>query len=211
MAVRPQLTPHERGLAMAMRVHETVVRNLGADVVARAADAHAAGRLTGADAAVRVHRAVLTALLARHQLDPQDARYLHPARTVLILLDDCGVLDPAALAAGALLETWHRDLAAVPDRLDEDAAALLARVPRPDATGDDDRLREALVSADDDARLIALVERLDHARHLHLYPRPEWQPLFDNVQAAYLPVAEWLGGLIGARYRRWADAFARRL
>ena len=181
-------------------------------------------RVMGPDVALRVQQTVIAALLPRHSLHPKDVRYLHPGRTVLILLDDAEVRDEAVLMAGALLETWHPELAAVPD---EDAGAsvdpaevldggrrmraLLARVPVPSAAEDDDALREALVSADDDARIVALVERLDHARHLHLYPREDWEPLYANIVGAYLPVAEWAGGRLGARYRRWADAFARRL
>lgn len=165
----------------------------------------------GTPAAELVHRAVLDALRARHELDPQDARYLHPGRVPLILLEDGGVRDEAVLAAGALLETHHLELAGAPARLDARAVELLAQVPRPDLPDDQDELREALVTAPDDVRLLALVERLDHARHLHMYPEPEWRAFYDNIRAAYLPVAEWRGGLLGARYRRWADAFARRL
>lgn len=200
------LVPHERGLSMAERVRVSV------------------DRLMGPDAALRVQQAVITALLPRHALQPKDVRYLHPGRTVLILLDDAEIRDDAVLMAGALLETWHPALAAAPGAIvsaQGDATLvldagrrmqeLLARVPVPSGSEDDDALREALVTADDDARMVALVERLDHARHLHLYPREEWEPLYGSILSAYLPVAEWTGGRIGARYRRWAEAFARRL
>ncbi len=200
------LVPHERGLSMAERVRATVER------------------VMGPDAAVRVQQAVIAALLSRHALHPKDVRYLHPGRTVLILLDDAGVRDEAVLMAGAFLETWHPALAATPDadgggfadaarllEAERRMPGLLERIPVPAGAEDDDALREALVTADSDARTVALVERLDHARHLHLYPRDEWEVLYGNVRAVYLPVAEWAGGSLAARYRRWTDAFARRL
>lgn len=195
---------------MAERVRATVERELDGDV------------------ALRVQHAVIRALLARHALHPKDVRYLHPGRTVLILLDDAGVRDEAVLTAGALLETYHPDLAvsvdvsAEADDAAESSAAgvldagrrmkrLLERIPVPTADADNEMLREELVTADADARTVALVERLDHARHLHLYPEAEWEAFYDNVLAVYLPVAEWAGGRVAARYRRWAEAFARRL
>ncbi len=174
----------------------------------------AVARELGEPAGARVQQAVLGALRARHALDPKDVRYLHPGRVPLILLDDADVRDEALLVAGALLETRHPALALpgpATRAVDPRAADVLARVPRPSEAEDDEALREALVAADDDARLVALVEMLDHARHLHLYPEPEWRPLHATVAAAYLPVAEWRGGRLGARYRRWAGAFARRL
>ena len=195
---------------MAERVRATVERELDGDV------------------ALRVHEAVIRALRARHALHPKDVRYLHPGRTVLILLDDAGVRDEAVLRAGALLETYHPELAVAPDdaadadgSTESDAARvldagrrmknLLDRIPVPSAHEDADTLREALVTADADARTVALVERLDHARHLHLYSEAEWETFYDDVLAVYLPVAEWAGGRVAARYRRWAEAFARRL
>ena len=176
---------------MAERVRETVAR------------------AAGAAAAVTVEDAVLHALRARHGLDPKDVRYLHPARTVLILVDDAGVRDADVLVAGALLESRHPGLAAARAAGTTRAQGILAAVPLPG--GDAELLRERLVTADADARLIAVVERLDHARHLHQYPQGEWQPAYRELEAAYLPVAEWIGGPVGARFRRWADAFARRL
>ncbi len=195
---------------MAERVRATVERELGPE------------------SALRVQHAVVRALAARAALHPKDVRYLHPGRTVLILFDDAAVRDEAVLAAGALVETYHPALAVPPVGAaragregGNDAARLLdagrrmedllARIPVPSAGQDEDALREALVVADAAARTVALVERLDHARHLHLYPRAEWDALHAHVRAVYLPVAEWAGGRIAARYRRWADAFERRL
>ena len=165
----------------------------------------------GAAAGALIADTVLRALAPRSALDPEGPVYLHPARTVLILVADAELYDVDALAAAALLETHHPDLAAEASCAPtERAGALLAAVPRPAAT-DDDELRERLVSAEPEVRLVALAERLDHARHLRQYPESEWLPMYRGVRDVYLPVAEWSDRLLGARYRRWATAFARRI
>jgi hypothetical protein len=164
-----------------------------------------------AQAAAAVANAVRRAVGLRHALDPEGPVYLHPARTVLILVADCMLYDVDALVAGALLETHHVELAADPAHATTPrAAALLAAVPRP-AELDEDELRERLISAEPVVRLVALAERLDHARHLRQYPEAEWLPMYRGVRAVYLPVAEWADRLLGARYRRWASAFGRRI
>lgn len=187
------LIPHERGVAMVERVRATV--------------AHALGE----ESALVVAGATQRAINVRHALDPEGPVYLHPARSVLILVADTGLRDADALAAAALLETHHDRLAPDPAWAPTARTAeILASVPRP-AELDADELREALIAADDGVRLVALAERLDHARHLRQYPQPEWLAMYEGIRDAYLPVAEWGGGLLGARYRRWATAFARRL
>lgn len=147
-----------------------------------------------------------------HRLDERDADFLHPARTVLILLDDVGVADPGALSAAALTETLRPELAPgpVPDprALAPGTLELLDAVPRPD--GDDASLVERLVSADEPARLIALTERLDHARHLQFRDRALWRPLHAQTCSAYGPVAGWTHPKLGRRYNAWCYAFERR-
>lgn len=48
--------------------------------------------------------------------DDHDHRLLHPARTVLVLMDDAGVVDPSSLRAGAALETRFPRFALPPAR-----------------------------------------------------------------------------------------------
>lgn len=184
---------HERGAAMVQRVLVTVAHAMNAEPAAMVADAarHAIG--------------------LRHALDPEGPVYLHPARTVLILVADCELHDADALVSAALLETHHLELAAGAGAAPTARAArILADVPRPGRM-DADEVRESLVIAEPEVRLIALAERLDHARHLRQYPESEWLPMYLGIRDAYLPVAEWTHRLLGARYRRWADAFASRL
>lgn len=127
---------------------------------------------------------------------------LHPARTLLILLDDCDVVDAALLEAAAAVESEHTALR------DVRASALAARVPLPDRAGD--ALLEELVAADEPIRLIALAERLDHARHLHLRDRSVWTDFHHAIGAVYAPVATRTHDRLARRYDWWWHTFRRR-
>lgn len=143
--------------------------------------------------------------------DDHDPAYLHPGRTVLILLEDVGIVDPAVLSAAALAETLQPELAApAPDdpALVPASLALLDEVPIPARDGE--RLLEHLVTASEGARLIALAERLDHARHLHLTDRSRWAAIHAETCEVYLPVAVRTDATLARRLRRWCDAFAER-
>ncbi|HUF26163.1 MAG TPA: hypothetical protein VMM18_04185 [Gemmatimonadaceae bacterium] len=186
-----------RGLAMADRV---------------AREAAAAGV---DDAAVERLRMVLALALERRHaagMDEEHPDYLHPARTALILIEDAQVRDGDVLAAALMVDsvTPALGLSAAADRAlgSERVAALFAELP---AHGlEPDERREALVVCGDDARRIALAERLDHARHLHFRDRSAWRSLHESVVRADLPVAEHYEPALARRLRRWADAFGRR-
>jgi hypothetical protein len=171
----------------------------------------------GHDSAADVRRAVTAALLHRDARvqDDHDPRLLHPARTVLILMADASCRDVGTLAAAAFVDS--QDLELAPDGgaaavvIGEDAARLLDEVPLPTGQGDDELL-ERLVCAPEAAALIAVAERLDHARHLHLRPELPWLEWHAQVQDAYAPAARRLSPLIARRLERWAEAFrVRRL
>lgn len=137
--------------------------------------------------------------------------YLHPARTALILMDDARVADPVTLAAALLLETRDPDLRPDPaavETLDAAVAALLARVPAPH--GDPDRLVETLVVETTAVRMLALAERLDHARHLHLRDRSEWAPYHALTCGAYAPVARRTHPALAGRIDWWCATFEER-
>ena len=158
--------------------------------------------------------ACVTAALSRREAlldDEEDPRFLHPARSVLILLDDAEVADAAVLGAAALVETGEHELAlpgSVLATLPPAAAALTAAVPRPN--GEPAVLLEALVTASREQRLIACAERLDVVRHAHLLPAFEPARWLDEVLEVYLPVARRTSQRLALRFERWAVAWQRR-
>ena len=143
-------------------------------------------------------------------LDDHHPDYLHPARTALILMDDVAVRDPATLIAGILAETWAPRLCvppAVVHRFDPAVRGILDGLP---ATGPAERLREDLVTTTRESRLVALAERLDHARHLHLRATDTWADYHAATCAAYAPVATRAHPLLDRRFAWWCDTFRRR-
>lgn len=158
-----------------------------------------------------VRAAVEAALEPRDALieDDHDPRCLAPARTVRILLADTSCRDSDALAAAVFVDSvdgFGGNTAVLTDR----AAALLESVPLP--TGQyDDSLLERLVTAPPAAAVIALAERLDQARHVHLRPDLPWDAVLASVRDAYIPAARRAAPRLEQRLARWADAFERRL
>lgn len=154
--------------------------------------------------------------------DEKHPGFLHPGRTALVLLRDAGERDPTCLAAGASVDTWwHRAEPSdeeVSAGVGPDVARLRAEVPRPGedpGSSDWDALTEALVLAEPEIRRLALAERLDHLRHLHLLgPGDGINP---NRTAAehhmastvYLPLAARTHRTLERRYRHWCRVFGR--
>lgn len=143
--------------------------------------------------------------------DDHDPRMLHPARTVRILLSDGGCADVATLSAAAFTDSVDRELVGDARVLGDTGALIVQSVPFPDPSDPDDALLERLVSAERDVALISLVERLDHARHLHLRDDIAWRPFHAGIVRDYIPAARWLAPSLARRFERWADAFERRL
>ena len=144
--------------------------------------------------------------------DEHHPLYLHPGRTVLVLIRDAGVVDVDVLAAAALTDsatpTARANAASVHAVLTPRAAALHAEVPDHHAPD----LTERLVLAEEPVRLIALADHLDHIRHLHMLPGTDgWHDFADGVQRVWGPVAERTHPVLARRYGTWARTFARRL
>lgn len=171
-----------------------------------AAEARAA---VGDDGARRVRAALAPALdhRAAALADDHDPRLLHPARTIRILIADAGCRSADTLAAGACLDTIDTALATVPP---PELRPILDAVPRGDP-GNDDELLERLVTAEHDVALLALAERLDHVRHLHLRRDLDPRPFLAQVRAVHAPAARRFSPRLARRFDRWADAFERRL
>lgn len=145
--------------------------------------------------------------------DDHHPLFLHPGRTVLVLLRDVGCLDPLTLAAAALVESEDQALripgVEVAVVAGQAVADLVARVP---LSGRED-LAEALVTAEETVRLVALAERLDHLRHAHLRDAPAgWGPaVLAEAEAVYRQVAHRTHPRLAQRYDHWCRTFARRV
>lgn len=174
--------------------------------------ARTAGRLEidppGQELLMRAYRAGMTGRLG---LDDHHPDHLHPARTALILMDDAGVRDAHVLAAALLTETREPSLQVEPRTLAElgpEVVELVVGVPGPDSKGE--RLLEALVTAPPAVLTIALAERLDHARHLHLRPRDEWERYHRITCEAYAPTAQRGHPALAGRIAWWCATFRDR-
>lgn len=164
------------------------------------------------DAIDLVSRAYALAMEPRRVLDEHDPAYLHPGRSILVLLQDVGPLKATVLAAAAVHESeearFRLDASEVRRQLGDEVTGMLESLPLPT----DDELVERLVTLDLGARLAALAERLDHIRHAHLQDDPaRWRALRDEVTVAWAPVAERTHPRIADRYRAWLRAISRRL
>jgi (p)ppGpp synthase/HD superfamily hydrolase len=144
--------------------------------------------------------------------DDHDPAYLHPGRSVLVLLRDVGALPPEILAAAAVHETEDAELRVDPALVRSVLGDAVAEVVKSLPLSGDERLAERLVLLDEGARLAALAERLDQLRHAHLREDPDrWRAIHEEAAAAWLPVAERTHPRLADRYRHWHRTFARRL
>jgi (p)ppGpp synthase/HD superfamily hydrolase len=145
--------------------------------------------------------------------DDHHPLYLHPGRTVLVLLRDAYCVDGTVLAAAALTESEDGEFrigdAAVLTSVGRSVADILRVVPDPRS----ESLAEELLMADGSVRLVALAERLDHLRHAHLRDADaEWRrTVHAQAESVYLPMAERTHARLAQRYRHWCRTFARRL
>lgn len=149
----------------------------------------------------------------RSLADDHHPAYLHPGRSLLVLLRDVGRVPLEALLTAALHESEDEELrvesARVREAIGEGVAARLEALPLPT----DARLVERLVGLDEPGRLAALAERLDQLRHAHLRNdwRERWRSMHEEAGEAWLPVAERTHPRLAQRFRHWHRAFARRL
>jgi hypothetical protein len=163
----------------------------------------------------RVVAALSSALEPRVATLPDDHHpaYLHPGRSILILIKDVGSAEAEALVLAALLESEDRALR-VPDpvaasMVSEEIVAERRAIPLPG----DEALVERLVLLSRRAATAALAERLDHLRHYHLRQDLEgrWRERWDEVVGAWGPFAERTDPVLARRYAHWTRTFARRL
>jgi hypothetical protein len=177
----------------------------------------AAMRGRGIDRGTRdlVELALRVAMAPRIDLLPDDHHpaYLHPARSVLVLLHDVRTLEPAALTIAALHEAQDNRLRVDPQQLgellDPAIAGLLERLPLPGH----EALEERLVTLDHGPATAVLAERLDHLRHLHLRPElgDTWREVHSEVVRVWAPFADRIDERLAVRFGHWSRTFARRL
>lgn len=144
-------------------------------------------------------------------LEDHHPDYLHPARTALILMDDARIADPSVLAVALFAETRDRELAASPEamgRVSDDVARAATSLPDPQREGD--RLLERLLALPEGLARVVLAERLDHARHLHLRDRAEWEPYHDLTCRVYAPLAGRIDRTLAGRLAWWCAMFEER-
>ena len=144
--------------------------------------------------------------------DDHHPAYLHPGRTMLVLLQDVGTVSITALCAAAVHESEDRNLrlgsAAVRGALGDPVADIVDALPLPG----DPRLLEQLVTLAPEPLLAALAERLDHLRHAHLREDPDWwRAIHEEATRVWVPVAERAHSRLADRYHHWLRTFGRRL
>jgi (p)ppGpp synthase/HD superfamily hydrolase len=159
---------------------------------------------------VSAHRLGMTPRL-EGRMDPHHPDFLHPGRTVLILLLDTALRDPAALAAAALLDSERDEMRVAPAvvraEVGASVATFAASVPM-----DESSLVEDLVTAPEAVRLVALAERLDHCRHAKFWPDPLRQArIHQQAQTVFGPLAERTDAVLARRFSHWIGAFGRTL
>lgn len=182
--------------------------DLMAASIARVAHALGLGEEQG-ELLLRAHALAMQPRLAALEDDHHPA-YLHPGRTMLVLLRDVGPLPAETLAAAAVHETVDPGLRlredVIREALGDEVADLVASLPPPG----DERLAERLVVLDEQARLAALAERIDQLRHAHMRPDLEWSAAHREAGDVWLPVAERTHARLADRFRNWHRAYGRR-
>lgn len=191
-----RLVPGGRGAAMVARI--------GSELRMRGIDASGQGLV----------REVLVRVLEGRTALPggeEDPAFLHPARTILILMDDAALLDPVALAASSLIDRWI----GFPCHLPESACGLLPSGIRafwdllpPGRAGetDPDRLREALERLPVPLRAGVLSSGLDRIRHLHLDVAGgpvSAGGVIEEARGVLAPMAEHTFPVLDRRFRWW--------
>jgi hypothetical protein len=184
-----------------------------------------------ADPIARVGVALELAMARRIERiqDDHDPRFLHPARTILVLVEDVGLLAPGPLVVAPLLDSVDPGLSASDEAVlgalgpeTEEARRGLPRLPGGllgPASGDEEDAWFRAMSALEPVWLATmLAEALDHARHLHLLPSSEGRGLgAARVGRFMIPLASRCGaGMEGAdvlerRFGWWWRRVGRRL
>ena len=152
--------------------------------------------------------------------EENDHRFLHPARSLLVLLEDGGERRPDLLAAAPLVESLEPDLVGgVAAVAPEPIQAVLAGLPAlPGGLGgtaapDSEALwLEGLVLAEPGIQRLILSEALDQLRHLHLRPDGSFRNrVLRRAEGFLVPLAHRVGGKLDRRMGWWWSRVGQRL
>ncbi len=160
----------------------------------------------------RVFALAMEPRLVSHQNDHHPA-YLHPGRSVLVLLHDTRVVDVSVAVVAALHDSVDAAFRVPSERVERELGPAvnkaLRTIPLPGSEG----LVERLVTLGPGLALAALAERLDHLRHLHLREdlMDSWAECYDEVLGAWLPFAQRTHPRLATRYGHWARVFVKRI
>jgi hypothetical protein len=145
--------------------------------------------------------------------DDHHPAYLHPGRSMLILMHDVGPVEPRVLVAACVHESLDEALRIPVDELRAtlDPAQLdaLGAIPLPG----EERLLERLVTLEEGLALSVLAEWLDQLRHLHMRQdlSAAWAQAHEEVLGVWLPFARRSHPKMAVRYEHWARVFTKRL
>jgi len=144
--------------------------------------------------------------------DEDHPDWLHPGRTLLVLLDDGGVRDPELLKLGAGLDqrepVWIP--AATRRALDAAEFPILPEGFGGEVHPEDESLwLEAALLLDSDLLTLMVAEGLDLVRHLHLLPpSPIRSRAVHRGVNLLAPLAYRVGGTLERRFRWWSRRVA---
>ena len=142
--------------------------------------------------------------------DDHDPAYLHPGRTAAILFDDLSMVEAEWIAVAMLLDTERPDLEAVDSELSELPERVVEfrrRMPRPDS----ETVIEDLLTLEPTALHVALAERLDQLRHIHLWEDVERAArVYCQAADTYSVVATRSHPELARRYAWWTRTFGRK-
>ena len=153
-------------------------------------------------------------------VEEADHRFLHPARSLLILLEDGGGRSADLLAAAPLVESLEPHLVGgVAVDAPESTGAVLAELPAlPGGLGGtagpdvEARWLEGLVLAEPGMQKLILSEALDQLRHLHLRPDgPFRNRILRRAEEILVPLASRVGGVLDRRMGWWWRRVGHRL
>jgi (p)ppGpp synthase/HD superfamily hydrolase len=163
----------------------------------------------GVDLLAMVHERAMDPRLATIS-DDHDPAYLHPGRTAAILMDDLAMVDADWIAAAMLVDTGRPDLEATGDALRELPDLVIERsraVPRPGS----ETLVEDLLALEPVALNVALAERLDQLRHIHLWDDSERAAqVYRHAVETYSVIAVRGHPKLVRRYAWWTRTFGRK-